>query len=268
MPVARRVKDEIREDRLTLAAGGLAFYALLAVFPGLIAVVSIYGLFADPSQVQQLISSVSGATPSAATDLLQDQLTRIVESSSSVLGWTAAAGIVGALWSASSGTQQLLLALDLAYDEEEERGFLKLRGMSILMTLGFVVLAIIALGLIVVIPPLLAELQLASGWAWAIQIGRFAILAGVVMLVLAAVYRYGPDRPEPSGSWVSWGAMVATILWIIASIGFSLFVANFGSFGETYGSLAGVIILMFWFYISGFVVLIGAEINAVLERRV
>lgn len=265
--IAQRVLDEVREDQVPVVAAGLAFYTLLAVFPALIAFVSIYGLVADPASVTRRISELSGSLPEGASTLITTQLQQIVETSSAALSWTAVGAVLAALWSASGGAHHLIKALDAAYDEEESRGFFHLRGVSLLLTLVFLALGGIALGLIVVVPPLLESLAPAALVTWAVMIGRFLLLAGILMVALAIVYRYAPDRQEPRWEWVSAGAGAAVVMWIVASILFSVYVANFGSFGETYGSLAGVVVLLLWFYISAFSVLVGAELNAEMEHQ-
>jgi membrane protein len=265
--IAKRVMAEIKEDQVQVVAAGLAFFAVLAIFPALIALVSIYGLVADPADVQEQVTSFAEALPSEAAGVVEDQLGTIVESSSGTLGWAAILSIVGALWTASSGVQQLIKSVNNAYDEEETRGFVRLRGLALLLTLGFIVVALVSLGLIVVIPPLLESLSLGEGVTWLIDIGRFVLLAAVVMVVLALIYRVAPDRDDPQWRWVSWGAVIATVIWIVASILFSVFVSRFGSYQETYGALAGVIVLLMWLFISGFIVLLGAEINAEIEHQ-
>lgn len=265
--IGKRVLEEVKEDQVPVVAAGLAFYTLLAVFPALIAFVSIYGMVADAETATRRIAELSTSLPEGAGTLITSQLQQIVETSSAALSWTAVAAIVGALWSASGGAHHLIKALDTAYDEEETRGFLRLRGVALLLTLVFMVLGALALGLIVVVPPLLESLAPTDIVASAISIGRFLLLAGFLLVALAVVYRYAPNRAEPRWEWVSPGAVAAVVIWIVASILFALYVENFGSFGQTYGSLAGVVILLLWFYISGFIVLLGAELNAEIEQQ-
>lgn len=268
--IGRRTFQALKDDKVPVLAAGLAFYAMLSVFPALIAAVSIYGLFSDPDQIQRQIDSLANVLPQEAASLIGAQLETIVEASASALTWTALLAILAALWTASSGAQQLITAVSAAYQQrDDDRGFLQLRAMALVFTLGFIVVGLLSLGLIVVIPPLLADLGL-GGWRWVLSIGRFVILAGVMVLTLAVVYRFAPDRPaenRPGWTWVSWGAVIATVIWIISSILFTIYVASFGNFGATYGSLGGVIILMLWFLISGFVVLLGAIINSEMERQ-
>lgn len=265
--VALRVKDEVKTDQVPLLAAGVAFYAMLALFPALIAVVSVYGLVADPADVQRQITSLTSALPESAASLIGDQLSSIVNSQSSSLSWGLALSLGGVLWSVSSGVQGLIKGLNVAYDEDESRGFVKLRGLALLLTLGAIVGAIAALGLIVVVPIVLRAVGLGAVGEWAVRIGRWPLLALLVAVGLAVVYRYGPDRDSPRWRWVGPGAAIATVLWILGSIGFSVYVNNFGSYNQTYGSLGAVIVLLLWLFLTSFVVLLGAEIDAELEHQ-
>lgn len=265
--ILTRTFRQVRDDRLQIVAGALAFFALLAAFPTLIAVVSIYGLVSDPEAVQDQMADLTSALPPETAALVSSQLSSIVDTSTGALGWTALFAILGALWSASSGMQQLIKAVNIAYDEEETRGFLRLRGLALLMTLGLVVFLIVSLGLIVAAPVVIDRLELGTAGAWALEVGRFVVLAGVFLVSMSVLYRYAPDREAPRWRWVSWGAAIATLAWIIASVLFAVFVAGFGTFQETYGALAGVIVLLLWFFITGFVVLLGAELNSEMEDQ-
>ena len=265
--VLLRVKDQVKADQVPLLAAGVGFYAMLALFPALIAVVSVYGLVADPADVEQQIAGMTSALPAGAADLIGEQLTSIVNSQSSSLTWGLALSLAGVLWSVSSGVQGLIKGLNIAYDEDESRGFVKLRALALLLTLGAIVGVIAALGLIVVVPLLLRAVGLGVVGAWAVRIGRWPLLAVLVAVGLAVVYRYGPDRDRPRWRWVGPGAAIATVLWILGSIGFSVYVNNFGSYNRTYGSLRAVIVLLLWLYLSSFVVLLGAEIDAELEHQ-
>lgn len=265
--ILKRTFASIKDDHVQMMAAGLAFYTMLSIFPALIALVSVYGLVSDPADVQDQIESLTSGMPESTSGLIENQLTGIVESSSSALGWATAIAILGALWTASSGMQQGIKAINRAYDEEETRGFVKLRGLAIGLTLAFILIAILSMGLIVVVPPLLDQLELGEVVDALLSVAQYLVLALVFMTGLAILYRFAPDRTRASWKWLSWGAVVATVLWIIASIGFSIFVTQFGSFQETYGALAGVIILLLWFFISGFVVLMGAELNSEMEHQ-
>lgn len=265
--ILKRTVASIKDDHVQMMAAGLAFYTMLAIFPALVALISIYGLVSDPTQVQDQIETVTSNLPEETSALIESQLTGIVESSTTALGWATVIAIVGALWTASSGMQQGVKAINRAYDEEETRGFLRLRGLALGLTFTYMVIAIVSTGLILAVPPLLDRLDLGQAAEVLLSIAQFVLLAVVFMAGLAILYRYAPDRAEPRWKWISAGAVVATIVWIIASIGFSLFVSQFGNYQETYGALAGVIILLLWFFISAFVVLMGAELNAETEHQ-
>ena len=262
-----RTKDEIKEDRVGLMAAGVAFYAMLAIFPALIAAITVWGLVSDPQQIQQTIGGFTGALPEGAATLLENQISQIASASDSALGWALAASLAGAVWSASSGTKGLMNAINAAYDEAETRGFLKVRGLALLLTVGGVFFGLLVLGLIAVLPGVLAALDLGSTFERVLGWARWPILAAALVGGLAVMYRSAPDRDRPEWSWLSWGAVVALVIWLLASAGFSWYVTSFGSFGETYGSIAGVIVLMLWFFLTAFAVLLGAELNAEMERQ-
>jgi membrane protein len=255
----------IKEDQVPLLSAGVAFYALLSLFPLVIAGVSIYGLVADPKTVQDQIANLTKLLSPEAADLVGKQLVEVTNGAGGALGLATVIGILTALWSASSGMKALITGVNLAYDETETRKFVKLRGLAILFTLGAMVLMGVALAAIVGYPPIADNLP--TVLRWLVAIIRFLILGGLLVVALAVVYRYAPDRDEPKWTWVSWGSGIATLLWVVATIGFALYATFFGNYNKTYGALAGVIILMFWLFISAFVVLVGAELNTEMELQ-
>jgi len=265
--VLRRTLREIGRDHLTLLAGGVAYAWFLALFPGLIAAVMTYGLVTDPAQVGQQIDELSTGLPADAQSLLTDQLRSIASGSEQGLGIALAVSIALALWSASAGVAGLVEAVNIAYDEDETRGFLRKRALALLLTLGFLVFLATAIGLVAVVPVVLAEVGLGPVAEVAVQVVRWGGLVLLAMVALGMVYRLGPDRNAPKVRWVSTGAVTATLLWVAASVGFSFYVDNFGSYGETYGSLAGVVVLLLWLWITALVVLIGAELNGESEAQ-
>jgi len=250
-----------------MLAGGVAFFAFLAVFPALIAGLTLYGLVADPAQAVQQVEDVAAGLPRQTQPLIRDQLTAVASTSGSALTIGLVVSLLAALWSASSGTGNLIQAINIAYDEQEGRGFVKLRGLALVLTLGAIVFVLVTLALVAVVPPLLDTLPLGVVSTVIAQVLRWALLVGIVVVALAVVYRVAPDRDSPKFRWTSPGALVATTLWIIGSVGFSLYVNNFGSYNKTYGALAGVIVLMLWLYLTSYIVLLGAEINAESERQ-
>ena len=265
--VARRTKDEIKNDNLGLLAAGVSFYAFLSVVPAMTALVSIYALFSDPAQVEQQVEAASSVLPSEARGLLETQLHRITQASSGSLGLGAIAGILVAMWSANKATKGLFQALSIVYDEKEERSFFKMNGQSLLMTLGLIVAALVTIFLIAVFPAIIGALGLGAVAGTITTLARWPVLIGLVLLALAALYKVAPDRDQPRLRWASPGALLATGLWLVASIGFSLYAQHFGSYNKTYGVLGAVVVLMLWLFISAYVVLIGGELNAEMERQ-
>ena len=265
--VLKRVKAEVKEDNVTLLAAGVAFYAMLAIFPAIIAVVTVYGMVADPAQVQSQVGEFAKSLPSGADELLTGQLKSVTQAGRQSLSIGLAVSLLAVLWTASGGVQGLVKGLNLVYDEKETRGFLKLRGLSLLLTLGAILMAVVAIALVAVFPAVVDDLKLGQAGQLAASIARWVVLALLVLSAVAVLYRYAPDRANPRWRWVSWGAVVALVLWLLGSIGFSWYVDNFGKYNQTYGALAAVIILLLWLFLSAFVVLLGAEIDAEIERQ-
>jgi membrane protein len=265
--VLKRALHESKSDNVILLSAGVAFFGLLSLVPGLIAIVALYGLVADPSDVGRQVDDLLAAAPSEVRDLVQEQLTSITSRSSGGLGVTFAVALALALWSASSGMKHLITAINVAYDEEETRGFFSLRSRSLALTIGAIGFVIVALFVITVAPAALADTALGTPARVAISIVRWPLLAAGLIVGLGVLYRYAPDRDEPQWSWTAPGTIVATVVWLAASIGFSVYTANFGKYGETYGSLAGVAVMMLWLLISAASVIVGAELNGEAERQ-
>jgi membrane protein len=267
LQVAKRVKDEAKADNISLLAGGVAFFAVLAVVPLLVAVLAIWGIFASPSDATRLIGDIASGLPNSAQRLVTQQLRSIANRSNSGLGLTAIVSLVIACWSASSGTKHLIEAINVAYDEEEGRGFVKVRALALALTLGAILFLLVAIGLIAVVPSALSDAGVPDAVRVAIEIAIWPVLAAMMVFGLAVLYRLAPDRNDPRWRWASWGAVIATALWLVGSAAFALYASNFGSYDETYGSLGGVVVLLLWLYITALVVVLGAEINAALETQ-
>ena len=265
--IAWRVVAEISNDNLSMVAAGVAFYGLFAIVPALGSIVAVYGLIADPKAIQQQLQAVSGVLPADARSIIDQQLTRVTSSAPTTLGLGALIGILLTLWSANKGTKGLIEALNIAYDEGEDRNFFFLNLISLLLTLGLIVFIVVTLSMIAVLPALFGSLGLSDTMVSLARWLRWPILALVFILALAVLYRFAPSRDRPRWRWVSLGAVVSTVLWVAGSIAFSLYVSNFASYNETYGSLGAVLILMMWLWISAFIVLLGAEINAEMEHQ-
>jgi len=265
--VLTRTRKEIKDDRATLLAAGVAFYGLLALVPGMAALVSIYGLFATPDRIVDQVGRWLGAAPEEARNLITAQLQSVTSSSGGAVSLTLIVSIVLALWSASSGMSHLIEAVDMAYDEDETRTFVKRRGLALAFTLGAILFILFAVGVIAVLPALLGKAGLGAPVRILLGVVRWVVLLVGMMLALSLLYRYGPDRDEPKWSWASPGAIVATLLWLVGSGLFALYANNFGKYNETYGSLGAVVVLMLWLWLTALCVIGGAELNAELERQ-
>ncbi len=262
-----RTYEEFGKDRVTSVAAGVTYYALLALFPAIAALVSIYGLFADPGTIQDHLSALSGVLPSGALDIIRDQVTRIASKGGGALGFGFIFGLALSLWSANAGMKAVFDALNIVYDEEEKRSFIRLNLQSLTFTLGAIAFLLIALAGIIVLPIILKFIGLGSGTEWLVSLARWPILLIGVVFGLALIYRYGPSRDKAEWKWVTPGGIVAAVLWLAGSMLFSWYVANFGSYNETYGSLGAVIGFMTWIWLSTIIVLLGAEINAETEHQ-
>lgn len=266
LDVLSRTKKQLTEDNLSIVGAGVAFYAFVAVVPALAAVIAIYGLVANPAQVSEQITAMASVLPGEVLPLLRDQMTRIAGDDKAA-GIGALLGVLLAIYSSANATKALISGLNIAYDEIEKRGFFKLTLVAIVLTLGAIFGAILALGLVAVLPSVLHHLHISGGLELALNLLRWPLLLGGFMGGLAVMYRYGPCRHDAKWSWVSPGAIVATVLWLIGSALFSIYVSKFGSYDKTYGPLGAVVVFLMWLYISAFVVLIGAELNSELERQ-
>jgi membrane protein len=262
-----RVRVEAKDDGVTLMSAGVAFYALLALVPGLVALISIYGLLAEPSDVKEQVTSTLSAAPAEVRELVTAQLEAIVASAGGDAVVGAVIGLVLALWSASSGVGHLVEAINRTYDEKETRGFLRLKIISLALTVGSVLFIVVAFAIVALLPALLAKTGLGASGRIAVGLLRWVLLLGGMTLGLAVLYRYGPDRDDARWQWVSPGAIVASVMWVLGSVVFSVYTANFARYNETYGSLGAVVVLLLWLFLTALAVIVGAEINCELERQ-
>ena len=265
--MTRRAWAEAKTDQVPLLAAGVAFFGFLSLFPALIAAVTTYGLVADPSQIRSQIGNVTEAMPRDARSLIMTQIDTLTSTPQQSLGLGLIIALALALWSASGGVGYLMSAINLAYDEEETRGFVKRKALALGLTLGSIIFALVGIGLVAIAPAVFDSLGLSTIGRVVAEAARWLLLLVLVILALAVAYRVAPDRDAPRFAWVSTGAIVATVIWLIASLGFSLYVDNFGSYGKTYGSLAAVVVMLLWLWITCYIVLLGAEINAESEAQ-
>lgn len=266
--ILKRTWKEAGDDNVSLLAAGVAFYAFLAFVPLLASAVLTYGLVADPETVAAHIQSLAQSLPQQAAGIIGDQLRSMTEGGDSAKGFGLALAILLSIYGASKGAGAVITALNVAYDIEEARGFVSRTLVTLGMTVGAVVVlliaaaAISALGFIESLLPFTSPLlhQL-------LKIAFWIVAAVAASLVLAFVYRHGPNRPDAPWMWITPGSAAATLLWLLATFGFGLYVSNFGNYNATYGSLGGVVVFLTWLYLSAYIVLMGAELNAELERQ-
>lgn len=255
----------ISDDRILANAAAVTFYALLALFPAIAALVSLYALFADPRSIAQHLDGLSPILPGGGMEIMRDQLQRLTTKPDRTLGLSFVIGLLTSLWSANSGIKAIFDALNVVYEENEKRGFIRLNAMSLLFTVAMIGFVLVALACLVALP---AALKILPGFVGAIlDYGRWPLMLVLVAAALALIFRFGPSRSEPRWHWVSPGSAFAAIGWLAISALFTWYAANFGSFDKTYGSLGAAIGFMMWIWLSTTVVLIGGKLNAQIEHQ-
>lgn len=265
--VIKRVVSEVSADRIMLTAAGVTFYLLLALFPALTAFVSIYGFVSDPATVAQHLTLLDGVLPSGGVELIETQLQSLARQDPSALSFGFVFGLLVALWSANSGMKSIFDAMNVVYEEDEKRGFIKYNLMSLGFTLAALVAAMFFITLIGIVPAVLAFLYLEGMTEFLIRFSRWPLMLFAVAFAFSVIYRWGPSRRKAKWRWVSWGSGFAAIAWLLVSIGFSWYLENFANYNATYGSLGAVIGFMIWTWISVIILLVGAELNAELEHQ-
>jgi membrane protein len=262
----KTIFDDLTKRRILAIAAGVTFYSLLAIFPAIAALVALYGLIADPVTIAQHLGNLSSFVPGGAIDVIRDEINRIAAQSKETKGLTVLVGLAVSLWSANGGVKAMFDALNVVYSVEETRGFVRLNAISLAFVIGSLVFVLLAIGTVVALPIVLNHLGMGEQSKLIVSIGRWPALFVAIAVLLAFIYRYGPHRIDARWRWITWGSAFASIAWLIASILFSWYAANFGSFNKTYGSLGAVIGFMMWIWISAIVVLMGGELDAVMER--
>jgi membrane protein len=266
LDILTRTKNEIAQDNLSIVAAGVAFYCFLAFVPALGAVIGVYAWVSDPAQVSSHLELFAQMMPREIMPILREQMTRLA-SENEAAGISAVLSVLLAVYGSSKAATALIQGLNIAYDEEEKRGFFKLQGVALLLTLMAVVGVVVAIGLVAVLPAVLQVLQLGQATEIIVSLARWPILVGGFVFAMAVFYRYAPSRDEPCWRWVSWGSAAAATLWVLGSAVFSLYVSTFGNYDKTYGSLAGLVVFLFWLFLTAYVVLFGAELNSEMERQ-
>jgi len=263
--VLRGAFARINDDRLLLVAAGVVFYGLLALFPGITALVSSYALFTDGSTINSHLQQLAAVVPAGTYSVIEDQVGRVLANGEARLGLAFLSSLALALWSANGGVKAVIDALNVVYDQDESRGFFKLNAVSLGFTLGGLGAVLSAIGLVVAVPIVLSMIGMAGKGAMLIAYGRWPLLALLTLAGLAVLYRLAPNRPSPGWRWVLPGSVVATLTWIAGSALLSYYLGNFANYDATYGSLGAAIGLMIWMWMTAIVVLVGGELNAEIE---
>ena len=267
LDVLWRVKEQAADDRVNMLAAGIAFYALLSLFPAIAAVISLWALVYDPLEITRQIGELSRFMPPGGAALINEQAQQVSENTNTGLSLTALFGVLVAMFLASKGIRGLLVGLNVVYGEEEERGVWHRMLVIAALTLGLIAMSLAATIFVAVYPLAVGWLLLDGPLVTLITWLRWPVLLLMMMFVIAVLYRFGPYRRAPRWEWVSVGTVLATLLWLLGSGGLSLYVGQVANMDELYGSLGAVVVLMLWFWLSSFVVLMGAEINAEMERQ-
>lgn len=265
--ILKRTAIRTAKNRLMAESAAVTFYTLLAIFPALTAIVSLYGIFADPAAITRLLDAVSDMMPGGAIDILRGQLQALIAKGTRGLTLGAGVGLVAALWSANQGSKALFEALNTVYREEEKRSYPLFVLQAFAFTIGAIVFVIAAMVAVVVLPLILHKLGMSEYGQELFRWLRWPLILLVVVVFLTNLYRFGPSRTNPKYRWVTWGGVLAALSWVAVSFAFSWYVQKFGSFDRTYGSLGAVVGFMFWIWLSTLVALIGAQLNSEMEHQ-
>jgi membrane protein len=261
-----RTKRALKDKDLSSYAAALSYYTTLTFFPAVLGLATLYTAVAGPGGLLGILKHIELVVPPAIQDLLQTQLGPLARAPRSSLGVAALASLVTVLWTTSGGVQNLIKALNVAYGVRETRNIVKLRLTSLGLSVVFIIFGAVILALLVMQGDALHALGVPAALANLFPVLRWPLLVLAISLVLAIIYRYAPNRREPRWGWVSWGATAATIIWLIGTVLFFFYVQHLGNFNKSYGTFAGIIILMIWFNLSSLIVLVGAQVNKKLEE--
>lgn len=265
--VLKRTAGIFSEERVSLVAAGVTYYLLLAVFPALAVMVALYGFVADPSDITDHIEFLATVVPSGLLEIISGQLQSLATQDSSAQGLAFIAGLLIAFWSANNGIKALFEVMNLAYGETEKRGFLALNAITLAFTLGAFVMAISLITGVAVVPAVLSLLRLSGGSDTMVSLVRWPILLLVIAIGISLLYRLGPSREKAKLRWLNWGAVVATLVWLITSFLFSIYVERYADYNATYGTLGALIASLVWMWISIVILILGAKLNAELEHQ-
>ena len=261
------VKDHIVENNVIIVAAGVGFFGFLAIFPAIMALISIYSFVMDPQEIEEQVSNISSMMPKQTHKILQYRMDKFIKPTEDSLGWGTFLGILLGIWIANLGTKSLFKGINIAYETKSNRGIVRNNGLTLLFTFGAIILIILSAALIVAFPAIIEKIGLPSNIEKLISWLRWVIMGLILMGSIGLIYSFGPGRRRPKFRWVIPGAVLATFLWLLASWSFSFFISNFWNLGEIYGSISTVVFLMLWLFISTFIILLGAELNSAIEHH-
>jgi membrane protein len=266
--VARRLRVELEEDNISVVAAGMAFFMLMALLPLFALLIAVYGLVMDPALVEQQIEVLGTLVPKPAWQIIAAGLTKLSSQTPAVLGFGFVFGVAGSAWAVSSGALMMIRGLNIAYDQRETRGFLRLRWLSLKLMVFILLFGALAFSLLAVLPVAIDWLGLPAGPRLVAQLTRWPLMLLTAIFGLELMYRLTPNRPKGTGwRWISPGSLLATVVWLLGSALFALYVDRAGNYDKLYGALGGVVVFMLWLYMSAYCVLLGAELNAEIERQ-
>ena len=261
--ILKRAWAEAKADQVPLLAAGVAFFGFLSLFPAVLAGILAYGLIADPQTIRSQADDLAATMPSSARDVLLQQVDSLASAPQRGLGIGLVIALAAALWSASGGVGYMITAITMAYNADETRGFIRRKGLALMLTVGAIAFVLLAASLLAVGALINGDTAVRI----MLRVAQLILAMLIVTVALGILYRLAPNRDAPRTRWVSVGAGVATVIWLLASIGFSVYVETFGNYAKTYGSLASVVVLMLWLWLTVYAILFGAEINAASEER-
>lgn len=265
--IGKRVVSQLKKDHVQIVSAGVGFYFFLALFPTIVAAVSIYSLVLDPSQIQDQLSNLDRVLPQQVFEIIYGILEPIFKQDTQNIGWGLLISILISLWSANKGTNALFEGINIAYDEEDNRNLIRKNALTLVFTLGIIVLGLLSLLVVIFFPVFVGDLGISNTLENLIGWGRWLFLGVILVFTLSMLYKIAPHRDNPEFKWVSWGAVIGAVLWVGGSALFSWYVNNFGNYGDLYGSLSAVVILLLWLFLTSFIVLLGAEINSEMEHQ-
>ncbi len=268
VPIGRAVYTGIDRNHLGIVASGVGFYAFLSIFPALISLISLYGLVVDPHQARQQIESLGSMMPDEALAIIQGRIDNLLSTSQASLSLGTSIGVLISMWSANKGTKYLFTGLEIAYGATNSRHFIKQNLITLGFTFAAIITMIITMVLVMVFPALMDVLHLPERIESLVAWLRWPLLLAIVVGMKVMIYRFAPDRSTPSFRLALPGAILSTVLWLLVSWGFSFYVSNFGDYGAMYGALSAVVVLLLWLDLTSFIILLGAQLNAVVEEFV